>query len=66
MAAREQGINNNPQAMFADGAHMATGTPASPVPHQYPPAAFPSPSPHQPNGNGNPIYLKQQNGMNIV
>ncbi|WRX26951.1 hypothetical protein QQP08_019438 [Theobroma cacao] len=59
MAAQQLGTNPQSQTMIgvADGV-MATGTPP-PAP-QYP--AFPSPSPYHPN----PIYLKQQNGMNVV
>ncbi|XWS16075.1 hypothetical protein CRYUN_Cryun34aG0054400 [Craigia yunnanensis] len=60
MAAQELGINPQSQTMVAvaDGV-MAPGTPSPALPpHQYP--AFPSP--HHPN----PIYLKQQNGINVA
>ncbi|XVF25334.1 hypothetical protein REPUB_Repub13aG0204500 [Reevesia pubescens] len=63
MAAQELGIHPQSQTMVAvaDGV-MAPGTPLpAPAPHQYPPA-FPSPSPHHPH----PMYLKQQNGKNVV
>ncbi|OMO65927.1 hypothetical protein COLO4_30916 [Corchorus olitorius] len=54
------------QTVVADGVHMAAGgggIPPPPVsPHyQHPPAAFPPP-PHHPN----PIYPKQQNGINVA
>ena len=61
MAAQELGINLQSPTMVAvaDGV-MTTDTSQPAPPHQYP--AFPSPSPHHPN----PIYLKQQNGTNVV
>ncbi|XWS12268.1 hypothetical protein CRYUN_Cryun37aG0074900 [Craigia yunnanensis] len=60
MAAQQLGINPHSPTMVAvaDGV-MATGISPPAPSHQYP--AFPS-APHHPN----PIYLKQQNGINVV
>ncbi|XVE51726.1 hypothetical protein DITRI_Ditri02bG0064100 [Diplodiscus trichospermus] len=63
MAAQQFGINPQSQTMVAvtDGVMAPAGTPPPAPHHQYPP--FPSvPRAHHPN----PIYSKQQNGVNVV